>query len=312
MDHEAASLQLSEWVARRLPREAAAEVAAHVEDCAECRALTETLVSVLGEVAEHGAALWSPHPVALDLARFVGGGVGLETDEFARIGAHVRACPACSTEARLAREAQAPSAWRSVGAWLPEIVDRRSLAGLAFAALAVVLAYPAYLGLVEYPRARGLAAHSGPQRDGVAGAPVPTLPTGSALNATVAGGPAAVLMLTGESRGATYGIPVARLRAGQAQLSLLIDAAPPRRDPVEIELRDRAGTLVWHARARAAELWDEQQRVTSLAIPVSALKGNEFVLSLGGEGRAPEVSRRFRVTAAAPVQPIVGSEPAAR
>lgn len=283
MDHESASLLLSECVAGKLTGPTAAEVAAHVQECSECGALAETLAAVRGEVAEHGQALWLPHPPALDLARFASDDRSMSTADFALIGAHVRACPACGTETRLAREAQVPSAWRWLRAWLPEFMDRRALAVVAFAALAVVLAYPAYIGLVEYPRAVSRSSH------GTTAAPVPNSPS------SVSGGPAAVLILTGESRGAASVVPLARLRAGQTQLALLIDAAPPNGDPLELELRNRAGQLLWHARAQGAELWDAQQHVMSLAIPVVALVGGEFVLSIGASGRPPEVNRRFRV-----------------
>jgi hypothetical protein len=307
MDHEAASLLLSDWVAHKLTGEIAATVAEHVANCAECRSLGETLVAVRGEVAEHGQALWSPHPSALDLTRFVTGDDPLETDEYARVGAHLRACPACGMEAHLAREAQLPSAWRWLRAWLPEFMGRRAVPGVAFAALAVMLAYPAYLGLVEYPRQLRLAPQSGGESAGGTHASGTRPAEISTPTAAEIGGPAAVLILTGEARGGASVLPVARLRVGQTQLSVLIDAAPPKLDPVEIELRDQAGRLVWHIRARGAELWDERQHVMSLAIPVAGLAGNEFMLSLGVAGRPAEVNRRFRVVPAQP--PAASADP---
>jgi hypothetical protein len=290
MDHEAASLLISDWVAQRLSAESATDVATHIAGCAECRGVAESLVAVRGEVAEHGDALWSPHPSADDLARYVSGAATLATDELARLGAHVRACATCTVEARLGREAQAPSAWRWIQAWLPDVNNGRALTTVALGALAVVLAYPAYIGLIEYPKARVHARELERQRTTTQPAPVQVSPP-AAIE-----GPAAVIILQGATRGSHEVLPSVTLRTGQAALPVLIDAAPPSNGALEIVLRDDSGTPRWHMTARGADLWDARQHVLSLLIPASALSSGDFALTIGATGTAAQTVYRFRVT----------------
>ena len=293
MDHEATSVLLSDWVTQRLSGNIAAEVAAHVENCTECRGIAESLVAVRGEVAEHGDTLWSPHPSSDDLAHFVSGGAALHTDVLARLGAHVHACPTCALEARLGRDAQTPSAWRSLRAWLPGASDRRAMTAVALGALAVVLAYPAYVGLVEYPRER---MHTLDLERRARRTQFELAPAAAPVEVE---GPAAVLVLEGASRGSREVVPSITLRSGQVALPVLIDAAPPSSDPVELVLRDASGKARWRMTARGADLWDPNQHVLSLLIPVSALTAGEFGLSIGASVAPAQRVYPFRVNGSA-------------
>ena len=304
MDHSTAETLLDDWLWGRLPPERASEVETHVAGCAECAAHAELMRGLKREVKEHGEALFSAHLTGDELARLELRADSLSIADAARLGAHVRACPTCSAERAMIRGAAGPAPWRALKAWY-SIADQPSAwIKPALAMFAILLAWPAYLGVVEYPReklaaeqARAEAARELAHTPPTPGAEVP--PGKQIWN----GGSAAVLVLTGATRGASAAVPSARLRDGQPGLTIVTDRHITGPDTLLVTLFDDQHRPVWKQPVPATELWDANARLTSLMIPSPNLTPGVYSIEIGAPGGAapgstaapPQFQARFRI-----------------
>jgi hypothetical protein len=152
---------------------------------------------------------------------------------------------------------------------------------LALTLVAVAaLIYPAYLGLIRYPRAQQVATPS---------------PWSGAV---------AVLTLTGEAReGGVAGPsePSAEVvvRTDQPYLPLLIAYEPPIDAQRSIEVRiARSSSVRWSTRGTLGSLWDRNAEAIVLLVPASALPPGEYTLGLHWTAeQPPDWSSSFRVVA---------------
>jgi len=285
MDHATAETLLEDWIEGRLAPEQAAELEAHVRSCAECAAHADLLRGIRREVAAHGEALFMPHPSSDQLARLELRADSLPLDELARIGAHVRACPACTAERALIRDAARPAPLRAIEAWLATAGAPPRWLAPALAAMLVLLVWPAWVGLVEYPRAREKAERVAGERSS------PATPEGPSWT----GGGAGVLVLTGVSRGGGAALPVARLHPGQPGLAILSDQRLEG-DSLRVVLLDAGGHEIWATSANGDELWDGNAHVTSLMVPARVLVPGEYELAISSAKGPRLFQARFRIT----------------
>jgi hypothetical protein len=269
-----------------------------VRTCDECRGAADTLRAARGEIGVHGAALFSAHPAADDLARFVLEPEGLALPALASIGAHVRACPACTSDGALVLRAAAPSLARRLAAWLGGRGAPVAALQPALVVVALALLYPAYLGLVAYPRERGRAAALEARAlDLTRGAPA--LPHGEPT--AWSGGGVDALILAPSVRGAGAEMPAVTLRPGQPAQPILIDHAPPQgATHLLVLLRDHAGAVVWRIDAPVEDLWNPAANVLAVLVPEDRLQSGEHTLELAtGEQATPIFRAGFRVLRAA-------------
>jgi len=288
MDHAVAADLVSDWVRGKLSAEQAAEVEAHVRSCDECSAVAETARSVQQEVASHGAGLFSPHPSPDDLSRFVLEPDRLALPALATIGEHVRACPTCASDSTLVRRAGNVALGRRLAAWLAVHRTPSSLLRPAFAVLAIALVYPAYLGLVEYPRLRDQARNT-------------RTPAAESTPLAWSGSGVDPLVLAPAVRGAEPTLPTLRLRPGQPAQPIFINREPPAgATRLNLVLRDQAGAIVWHIEAPVAELWNRDAQVIALLVPTERLSTGDYQMELmTNENAAPVFTAGFHVIAAA-------------
>ena len=294
MDHAEAQRWISDWSRGRLDAARARAIEAHVRDCPECAAAAEAAVGLDAE-GRRLAAEPAAHPASETLARYVETPGELGTAALARVGAHVRACASCREDVALMREAAAPAWWRAIRSWLavPGAPVRALQPALALSAL--LLAYPAWVGLVEHPRERANAERrlhesEARARDVARAAPPAAAPRGGGV---------AALVLRGATRGGDE-LPVLRLRAGQALQPVLVDAAPPG-PRLAIALVREPGTRVWAIEGQSEDFWDPVNELLGMQVPADLLTPGDYRLELGvAAGGTPKVTARFRVSAAPP------------
>jgi hypothetical protein len=184
---------------------------------------------------------------------------------------------------------------RAFLAWLPT-ADRPSAwlrPGLAIFAL--LLAWPAYLGMVEYPRAKEAAAtaRAEAERAHVVPPPGALVPPGTVV---WNGGGAAVLILTGTSRGAASALPQAKLHPGQPDLTIITGRHVIEPDSLLVTLWDDQHRPVWRQPVTAADLWDANARVTSVMIPaVNLTPPGDYSIEIGPPAGPPRFAARFRI-----------------
>src|SRR5262245_55700874 len=156
MNHETASILLSDYVLGRLSPEEADDVREHLADCGSCRGVAETMRRVEVQVEMHGEGLFSDHPPSETLSTFAAGGDGLSTTHLAAVAAHVQACPTCGDELSLIRDSREAAfrkrLWSSWWRFSSRIPAPAFAAALALLALFLVI--PAYEGLVTLPQVR--------------------------------------------------------------------------------------------------------------------------------------------------------------
>jgi len=298
MDHSTAETLLEEFVAGRLAPERAAEVESHVRGCAECAPHADLLRGLRREVAAHGDALFTPHATSDELARLELRVDTLSVADAARLGAHLRACPTCAAERKMIRDSAGPAPWRAFLAWLSTADQPSAWLRPAFALLVVLLAWPAYVGMVEYPRARDAAATARAEAERAAAhvAPPPgvLVPPGTPV---WNGGGAAVLILTGATRGANAALPTAKLHPGQPGLTIVTDRRLMEPDSLLLTLWDDQHRLVWKQPVTASELWDANARVTSVMIPAGNLTPpGDYSIEIGPAASPPRFEARFRIS----------------
>jgi hypothetical protein len=292
MEHAQARPLVSDWARGRLDAARARDVETHVRICQACKEAADVAAGLDAE-GHRLAGTETAHPSPDALARYV------ETPEeesiaaLARIGAHVRGCDDCREDVTLMREAAAPAWWRSVRSWLAAPSAPARLLQPALAVAAVLLAYPAWVGLVEYPRARAAAerrihdAEARAQAEAAARA-LPVPPTAPR------GGGVAALVLRGAARGGDA-IPALRVREGQTLQPVLVDAVLPA-GPVAIALVREPDTRAWTIDGLREDFWDPANALVGLLVPTEVLTPGDYRLELReAPGRPPFVTARFRV-----------------
>lgn len=316
MDHKTTMTLLGDAVSDRLSEADAQAVEAHVATCDECESVFATMQGVSHEVAAQGRALFTPHPTPDDLVSFAMGSPQLGPDRRTGVDAHVRACPSCTAEMALARDTDR----HAHRAWWQSVVDvvttRPSRAwaalGPACAALAILLAFPAYQGVMQVPALHGRVESA---RQQIATLENTTAGLRERLRiaqqstirppATPTGGAARLLYLTGMHRGA--GTPPVQYAPQQAfiPLALACDAQAAASRPstaVQVRIvRQDTGTVAWTYAGRLGEVWDPSTQVVSLLVPAAALGTGEFRAEVRfGREREPGFTSSFTLTGAAP------------
>lgn len=298
MDHADAQRHVSDWARGRLDAARAREVAEHAKTCADCTAAAEAVARLEAE-GRRLAADAAPHPSAETLARYVALPGESSTLELARVGVHLRECATCREDTELARAAAAPAWWRAVQSWLAAPSAPLRTLQPALAVAVVLLAYPAWLGLVEYPRARAAAERPSPRLGPEVGAPANPVPATAPR-----GGGVSALVLRGATRGGDE-LPVLWLRTGQLLQPVLVDATLTG-TRVAVSLVREPGGIVWDAAGPREEFWDPANSLFGLLVPAEVLTPGKYRLELAaGPGSPPEVTARFRVV-------VAPGEPAAR
>jgi len=288
MDHAEAQRLISDWARGRLDAARAREVEAHARGCADCTSAAEAAAGLEAE-SRRLAAEAAPHPAPEALARYVEAPEESSTLELARIAAHVRACGRCREDLEIARASAAPAWWRAVRAWLAAPAGPLRALQPALALAALLLVYPAWIGLVESPREIAAANRRAREADararaGAVAAPAPR------------GGGIAVLVLRGATRGSDD-LPELRPRPGQVLQPVLVDANMPG-TTVAVTLVREPGTRVWQAEGPREQFWDPANALFGMLVPAAALAPGEYRLELApAAGAAPQVTARFRVPA---------------
>lgn len=255
LDHRQAAPLIVDWVRGRLDGASAREVETHAGGCTMCQEAAEAAAHLDAESRrlENSA---TPHVSSDALARYVETPHDEPIATLARIGSHVRTCPTCQEDVTLMRAAVAPSWSRSVGAWFGGLSWSFRPLRLAFPILAILLAYPAWLGLVEYPRYRASRTPG----------------------MSVSGGGTATLVLRGGTRGGDDR-PAVRLRKDQLLQPVFLDTSLPA-GSVYIRLIDETGRDVWRAAGDRDTFWDEANRLVGALIPTEVLDVGDFRLEL--------------------------------
>lgn len=302
MDHEEAKLVLADLVSGRLGPEEAGRVRDHVASCAECRETAATLSAVGEEVRAHGQALFEPHPTSDEIVRYAMGKDELAAGDLARIGAHLRACPTCSHEVKVTREAasSATAWWRRLAGWFvsPAMAPAPALR-IAAVALLVIMVYPAYLGLVKLPQVREGA---GPRPGAVAVAPE----TPAADVRPGWSGGFQLLHLVNLNLRDHYEIATIAIAPGQPYQPIVISEAlsseevPISQRSVRIAIRRLPDlTLTWEYAGPVADIWDPNLEALCVSVEGGDLPPGEYeILLREGTQEASKSVGRFRVAAA--------------
>jgi Putative zinc-finger len=289
LDHEQAATRITDWVSERLSPAEAERVAEHVRSCVSCTAAAEAARALRVAARETGPR--TPHLDSVTLARYTLTPADLTVTEIAGCRAHLDECPDCARERDLVRAANAPSWTRALAAWLAGAPEPRALLAPALAVIAVLLAVPAYQGLVTLPRER--ARHE---------ASVVATPAVPVMHPSAwAGGGVETLMLEPATRGVTT-TPVVRLRPGQPAEPILFACDRPPGDSVTVRLTGTHDAVVWTHVTAVSEIWSAGHHVVSLLVPADALSPGEYRLELlSAPDQGLHASARFRVEPSAAV-----------
>lgn len=312
MNHETVVPLLSDFVSGRLDAAVAAEVQAHLAACSECGEVASTLDVVRREAAAHGAPLFDEHPSSGALAEYAFADDRLDTRELARIGEHARSCPTCRHEVEVTRRTHADSAawWRAAirGLFAPRAPAPWGGLGPALAAITLVLAYPAYLGLVQVPALRDAQRRTLAEISTLRERETQLRATLESVESRLQdlaswGGGVSLLFLPASQRGGGAEIPEIRLHPGQPFQPILIDYDlgdpdewPPSAAIAFVVRRLPKGTEVWRHETTVEAAWDPASEGVSLLAPAGALVSGEYRLEFRRAGAAePDYLARFRV-----------------
>jgi len=144
LKHDEAADLLTAYLRESLGSAEMASVREHATNCAECADALQTM-NQLDALSGSWEAVLDDHPDTEVLARWVGGDGSFSIDREARIASHIRACPECATEFRLAHDSirEADSPWSVLRRWVnpTQRIEIPSLipVGLAAALLLAIL-----------------------------------------------------------------------------------------------------------------------------------------------------------------------------
>lgn len=298
MDHRSASEQLSDLVLGTVPETVAPSLWAHVGGCLECQQVLETMGFVRragllenGSRSAADAPARSRHPRAEDIVQYALGDRDQEPSRRAEVTQHLLTCHECRREVDLTwrAERRARSPLRMLTRpWRVPMPEARTLGWVAAAAAALVLAYPAYLGVTELPATRRAAAARGSElaslleREGSLRRELGE----RAREASETAGPVRLLYLRPATRG-TAGEPTITIPSGQRYLPIVLDhdigqlAKTRPNDRLEVRVtRDSDTAPAWREEYAVARLWDPASQAVSLLVPVAALKSGQYRLEL--------------------------------
>ena len=292
MDHEQAAQILPDYIEGIVGAADASALEGHLASCAECRDSVSMLRRIATELSAMGAAAFDDHPESSQLVDYTLVPAHLAQSDRERIRLHLKSCPTCAKEMASVRSAESWSrSWaRDVQGVLGAILAPSRIPALATSALALLLAYPAYLGVVQLPRVaserqeaiEALAQWATKPPPQVASSKPPAWP----------GGPSATLALAGGTRsgGETAGsepIPVVHLRDHQAFLPIRIDFDPSAlaAEQIVVSLREiNSPQQLWRHSGSAAEFWDPDDEAINLLLPADALHPGTYTLEITKEG----------------------------
>jgi hypothetical protein len=287
MTHRDVMPLLSDLLTNQIGEPDATAAWTHVASCIECRQAVTAMHEVRAAVARGGVHLFEAHPTSQEIVLFALNDPTLSDDERNTIEAHIAECPTCSDEVLLTRRAE--SATRS-GPGGPISVPGGLVAWLApaLAAVIVMLAFPAFVGLVRYPGLVREHQRVGSEIEGLRAEQSETLKEQTARDPLALGGAVRVLFLPATTRGAES-IPVVEQLPGQAWQPVIIqhrpfaDATPSGHASVEVT-REPSGTVVWRERVAIVQAWDSALGAVTLMIPTAGLDPGVFRIALSGEG----------------------------
>jgi len=298
LDHDEASLLLPDLAGGRLERGRADEVERHTRECAACRDALELHRRIAAEVSAHRGALFEDHVAPALLVEFALDPAAVPNSERARVAAHVGACPTCRREAAAVRkaEADATSPWRALAGVLRGGAPPAPIPALVPAMMVILLAYPAYLGVIRLPqvvRECDLAHEKLAQLGG----------SGAGSSGSWAGGPVSALNLAPPARGddaPPVEPPSIRVQPGQRYQPVRIEydlSLSPGDRRLVVALR-AAGepNARWLIESSAGALWDASDEAINLLVPADRFAPGDFVLEIReAEAASPIYSAGFRI-----------------
>jgi anti-sigma factor RsiW len=308
MSHESAVLRLPEYLEGRLDPAAAADVAAHLGSCDECRQLSRTYRIVTAPVRHAPAD--PAHSASADLVACALGEPAPPAEGRADVRRHLGECPACSDLVRAIEEAEAELGPRSSSRASLAAAFPRSRPYLAAAAAAVLLlGYPAYLGIFRLPGVEDRLAAAA--REG-AGARAEAEGLRQELDqardrieqSASWSGPVALPFLSGSVRGGDE--PEARVALAPGQPFVLL-AVEPQLPPDAaggerflFEVRKADGIAVWSREMTASEIREVSSGSGALvlALPAGDLPPAHYALRLGRPAGPTALTARFEVVRA--------------
>ena len=312
VEHQTATRLLTDIARGRLDPAGHAAVQAHVSGCAACEDLLHLARDLREESLAAGRGMFLAHPSAGVLVDFA---LGLPVFAQADVDSHVATCPTCSRELSLTRQAshraRAPW-WETARAlWFtPGSAPWRMFAASA-AVVAIVLAYPAYQGMVAVPSLRQSQERLVVERDQARARgedlarQVQEAQTSHGAGAPAWTGGVNMLVLAGTSRDADAELPRLSLRAGQTVQPVLAGFDLTRggrlQRTIVVAIRPVASpTSVWTHRCTAREVWDAPNQIVSVLVPASVLTKGNYELTISEAAAAsPAYRAPFRVDVAA-------------
>jgi len=243
MDHREACLLLVDYVKGELEEERAAAVAAHVAAHAECRATVDFLVQLQSDLERRSVRSQLEHPDADDLVAYATGNRdALDAAVSGAIERHAETCPECA--AHLLATARAHDATVSPAAAIRSETGRGR-------------ATPVWIGMAL---AAGLAlGFLIPRHQG----------------ASPAGGPTAVIHLSGDVRGSGAGPVGIAPSVGMLSFIVAMDPWIDRETDddftLHIVVTDPQGNAVWSLDTTARSAWNAGSGFLSVVAPADAI-----------------------------------------
>jgi hypothetical protein len=274
MNHETAIPLIGDLLHGRLSGKIRGEVLSHVTSCTECKSLSETY-AVLSE-AWHDDTL--EHPPSELIVQYAIAEDSLDEEVRAKVSAHLLKCELCASEVDVTSNAEAElAAVESPPSEQPgEMRDRRWLLAPAItaAAVLVILAYPAYLGLFEVPRIKSRLSVLEAE--------------GTADTTAKWTGLAEPLYLQSPLRGVDTELPTIELASGQPYISLAVVPGMLEEyagaQSIRFEIRDADGQSTWSWALSESELRSRADGdVVWFMVPGSALPAGRLTLSVSRE-----------------------------
>jgi hypothetical protein len=288
MNHEVAAPMIGDLLHGRLRGETKTEVLSHVTSCGECKSLSETYGLLSEALLDNGLE----HPSAEAIVQYAFTEDQLDPDERDRIATHLLGCELCASELEVTSQAEAEilAELSTVKAQDAPRIDRRTRLAPAIAAavVAIVMAYPAYLGLFEVPRIDNRLASLEAERIGRV-----------AANWT---GPVDLNILQSPLRN-TGNDPVAiHLAAQQPYVVLTVDPGLLEEyvgtGVVYLDIRDTSRRSIWSWEFTEQQVVGAVNGVVAVLVPADELPAGDLTMSVSrGADRAELVfDAPFRVT----------------